>query len=1255
MAQRIRFAVRAPLNMQDERIEEVTGLSSDGNLSISSTGDTSIDAGVANNRSNITINGATIDLNGDTALMIDTPSITAPTGENLNINAPTMFMMPTTFMDTVDLGNTEVRGLVVDLSTAPSEDTTYMVRPGDFITLGDSQWSWNGTSTTTTITYTQSSNTYSPALSTLPLAAWSTVGDGMGTSGTTDSRLPAPAAGMYLLGTATGWVNRTPAQVAADIVPNIANRAINLRQLEERVVASSVEVTVPGNAWFFDISNERWYFNRTDTDNTANPNNQSSTGGLTDRSLWYPIADGDAESTFQRVEQTGSITVQPHGGVVNFASGGFGGIYLNTSQNVYVISAANRNDFTTTQAGWVRVDQDNRLPTPTNGEVLIGNDTSTGWTNTTITSPNIINHSPQVIPVADGTPATTVRVTNNYSLPSASNRPILFNDLAVGGNIVLDRTASIALGFIVVDEGGNDIRLVTSPIENVSITFTYTQGFQDTRTWLFVDDVTVTYAADNSTVTLVFTEADWTRNDTQDVTSLNTLLGQNIGRPAPFTQFHISFGDAQHGVAPSHFIDSPLTVVNGLQVFYGNIQDAENEVATLRDVGEAVTFSLIGQTSADFTSGTLRTAFNAADPANNITRNIRITTADNTPDLGANNRGFNVAVGELLLFQRQATTSTVSGTDFFFGRVVEVTPVPDIGLDIDIRIVTISNTIRRGTTDVDYSSSNWTIQRASALTALETNRAASEGRITSDWLPYERSRGSEENRIVSNWLPFEEDRNMDSTSPDFQMPIDTSWLPIATSTDLGLVSGAGDIVIESDGALQLPNNVVTGISQSGNTTIFLQKGVAEADRISITTNDYTNVRTTGNAILQANPFNISYRPTQLRSIDRLPEAIDRDTSTDQVSINVTIGAGGLTFAPNVRTAPADLVTQLDEAYRLANAEGRTDLDTSRNGNNQTGAGALVEFTTTFDGSPEVLGLFFQPTTVPVISADGLTVTTPGVWEMNNGAIPSIPDPNNPGQVLGPTISETSTYIVTLWRAPIDVFNRNNRVPVSVGNEAGANIFINTITGKSLSAGDEWNVRQVPSVQNAILRSRYDDSTDYVETVITALYKRRDPFGTYMDVEVDVAYANTSGIPSNEYAPRSTGNFVSLHYANKILNPELYESGGRSGIVNVDGKNVSVRGALFDQTIPYTNPNTGDPEIQISSPIAGSGDGVTVTYTNGVNTDGTISTISKHADIPGIANNAARIARLEGGWWRISRKYAFSCSVWIICVARNGCV
>ena len=144
MARNIRFAVRGPLNMQNEEIINVDGVRNTGDVNIDASG--TVNTGTPQER----------------------PA-------RVNIQAPTTFQDDVTFMGTTDLSDTSIMGLVVDISSAD----TFTVRPGDFIHSSSTAWYWKPSADTSNDSVVVTADSDGNLSFTVP-TTWIQIGDGSG-------------------------------------------------------------------------------------------------------------------------------------------------------------------------------------------------------------------------------------------------------------------------------------------------------------------------------------------------------------------------------------------------------------------------------------------------------------------------------------------------------------------------------------------------------------------------------------------------------------------------------------------------------------------------------------------------------------------------------------------------------------------------------------------------------------------------------------------------------------------------------------------------------------------------------------------------------------------------------------------------------------------------------------------------------------------------------------------------------------------
>ena len=189
------------------------------------------------------------------------------------------------------------------------------------------------------------------------------------------------------------------------------------------------------------------------------------------------------------------------------------------------------------------------------------------------TGGDVLNHTPQTIPVTNGSPGQVVLEQGSYTV--AANNVIL--ETSATNRITFGADAALALSLITGTPG-----LYTSTFTNLQdpqIQLTYTQGEAITRTWQIPGEVEFLFSSTTGISTLTFTDDQWQTNDNFDVNSLADLVGFGITQPDIGTMFVMQYGGTEHPQPVTDFINSPLTVQDSSDVIYKG-----SEIARLIDI-----------------------------------------------------------------------------------------------------------------------------------------------------------------------------------------------------------------------------------------------------------------------------------------------------------------------------------------------------------------------------------------------------------------------------------------------------------------------------------------------------------------------------------------------------------------------------------------------------------------------------------------------------------------------------------------------
>ena len=171
-----------------------------------------------------------------------------------------------------------------------------------------------------------------------------------------------------------------------------------------------------------------------------------------------------------------------------------------------------------------------------------------------------LNHSAQTIPQTNGTPSTTETFTGNYTV--AANSILLEDRGNAGGRIYFNQAALTAL------LGDNP----PTTLSHIHIHFQYRQVVLLSETFDLGNPVELTVGPIVSggvtySAYLTIGNDNWTQNPTTGTGSLNDIVFQGVTVPENGSQFTLSYS-ATDRTAPTSFIDSPLTIQNGTDVYY---------------------------------------------------------------------------------------------------------------------------------------------------------------------------------------------------------------------------------------------------------------------------------------------------------------------------------------------------------------------------------------------------------------------------------------------------------------------------------------------------------------------------------------------------------------------------------------------------------------------------------------------------------------------------------------------------------------
>ena len=474
-----------------------------------------------------------------------------------------------TFDSPVDLSDVSITGLVIDASSAG----TYTISPGDFFFLSATEWFFNpDTGMQREITVDTGGR--------ITTLNWDT----FGFVRISDSRLPDSGGVRRFLWsgtTSSAWEPISAAGMRTNLGLGVIAQAEFTNVPNELSQPGTSTIVVEPDTFVY-YSPLEWYYLPIGETQITIPVTSGTIDSSFDQSAQPWIRIGDGQSNI-----SADLNLKADRDLQNIGQQSDGGA-LTHEQQVNILNA-------------------------------IG---------ATMTSGNAsLNHSAQTIPVTNGELPTVHTISSRYTVRDNS---ILFVDRGVGngGYIYFNSAAATTLG---LDVPAGDTSLTLS---NVHIEFTYTQGV----VYKEVFNLGAPVLVENSTaqpgyvIRLEVGSIDWERDPINGPQSLQSLVVvSNITHPdtdatgAP-SVFILSASE-QSIIAPTAFIDSPLSVRAGVVEYNGNeisvMTDLPTQVTYQDSTGTAVDLETIEFNAAgdvvtfDGTGGTSRT-FNGVLPTTRV-------------------------------------------------------------------------------------------------------------------------------------------------------------------------------------------------------------------------------------------------------------------------------------------------------------------------------------------------------------------------------------------------------------------------------------------------------------------------------------------------------------------------------------------------------------------------------------------------------------------------------------------------------------